>query len=49
MNFLLFKAPYFNKSEIERTVDDIRDKYSLLQSVPIDVLGFIEFDLMLEF
>jgi hypothetical protein len=44
-----FKAPVFYKAELERIADELRSKYPSIQKLPIDVLGFAEFDLGLEF
>jgi hypothetical protein len=44
-----FKAPFISKADIEKTAEEIRKKYPSTQSVPVDVLGFAEFDLHLEF
>jgi hypothetical protein len=44
-----FKAPFLTSDEIERIAENIRGKYSTTQRIPVDVLGFAEFDLKLEF
>jgi hypothetical protein len=44
-----FKAPYLSKEEIEISAAQIRGQYKSAQKIPLDVLGFAEFDLGLEF
>ena len=49
MNPAKFKAPFLSKEAIEAEADRIRRKYPSTQQIPVDVLGFAEFDLGLEF
>lgn len=49
MNPAKFKAPFLPKEEIEAVVIGIHSKYKSVQKLPIDILGFLEFDLGLEF
>lgn len=49
MNPEKFKAPFLSKEEIEIKAKEIRGKYPSIQKIPVDVLGFAEFDLGLEF
>lgn len=44
-----FKAPVLSKAEIEASANDIRRRYRSTNTLPVDVLGFAEFDLGLEF
>jgi hypothetical protein len=44
-----FKAPILSKADIESEAQRIRGKYPSIQKIPVDVLGFAEFDLDLEF
>ena len=49
MNPSKFKAPFLSKEQIEAVAEALREKYPSLKKVPVDVLGFAEFDLGLEF
>lgn len=49
MNPAKFKAPFLSKEEIEGIATKIRGEYKSAQKVPVDILGFAEFDLGLEF
>jgi IrrE N-terminal-like domain len=42
-------APFLTPQDIERETDKIRAKYPSTRNIPVDVLGFAEFDLELEF
>jgi hypothetical protein len=44
-----FKAPFLSKEEIEASATQVRRQYKSAQKIPIDILGFAEFDLGLEF
>jgi hypothetical protein len=44
-----FKAPFLSKEQIEAEAEALRKKYPSIQKTPVDVLGFAEFDLRLEF
>jgi len=44
-----FKAPFLSKTDIETTVGTIRREHKSIQTIPVDVIGFAEFDLGLEF
>ena len=49
MNPAKFKAPYLSKDDIESIAVEIRGKHKSIQTIPVDILGFAEFDLSLEF
>lgn len=49
MNLAKFKAPFLSKETIEAVTVDIRVKYESTRKIPVDILGFAEFDLGLEF
>jgi len=44
-----FKAPFLTREAIEAIANQIRGQYKSAQKIPIDILGFAEFDLGLEF
>lgn len=44
-----FKAAFLSKQHIEGVAESIRKQYQSVQKTPVDVLGFAEFDLKLEF
>jgi len=44
-----FKAPFLSREQIGAVTDGLREKYPSIRKIPVDVLGFAEFDLELEF
>jgi hypothetical protein len=49
LNPAKFKAPYLPPAQIEAEAERVRKEFPSLQKLPVDVLGFAEFDLGLEF
>lgn len=49
MNPVKFKAPFLTKESIAQVASDLRNQYDSLRKIPVDVLGFAEFDLNLQF
>jgi len=49
VNAKKFKAPFIAAKEIESETGRLRKEFVALQSIPVDVLGFAEFDLELDF
>ena len=43
------KADFLSVADIEREVEKVREKYPSVRRIPVDVLGFAEFDLGLDF
>lgn len=44
-----FRAPWITPAEIEQVIRDIQEEYRVCSIVPVDILGFAEYDLKLEF